>query len=81
MKHDIKVGQQVYVVQPTYRRQRTVQASYEPVTRVGNKYFYVGEGWKETKVSLETLIEVNDSNYHASVYFTKEEYDDEIAHT
>lgn len=81
MKHDIKVGQQVYVVQAQYRREDTLRAAYEEVTRIGNKYFYTGEGWKETKYSLKTLREVSDSNYHAAAYLTKEEFDERIALT
>ncbi|SRR6266404_172653 len=74
MKHDIKVGQQVYVVKPKRSRFDQESNDYETVTKVGNKYFYIGENYSQMKFDLETLREVGETNYLCSAYLTEEEY-------
>lgn len=78
MKHNITVGQQVFVVSARYHQRDAVKAEYKVVTRVGNKYFYTGEGWDETKFSLETLVEVKDGSYCDCVYITEKEYNGRV---
>ncbi len=81
MKHDIKVGQQVYVVKPKRSHHDTESSGYETVTKVGNKYFYTdtGDDFWAKKFELETLREAGETNYRCSAYLTEEEYAKEKA--
>ena len=79
MKHDIKVGQQVFVLEPSYRSTSERRGEYKIVTKVGNKYFYIGEGYGTTKFDLETMREAKESNYPHVAYLTEDEYMEECA--
>jgi hypothetical protein len=62
-----EVGQEVYIGENPHA-----------VTKVGRKYFYIGEGWKELKVDLEDWRVMREPGYGKGpqVYADLQEYQD-----
>lgn len=71
----ITVGTKLFVVEKTYRRSDTARKGYEEVTRVGRKYFYIGDGYRERKFCMDTLREVNEINFQDQAYLTEADYE------
>jgi hypothetical protein len=79
-KHNITVGQELYIVKP---KPYSYSNGLQPVTKVGRDYFYIGTKWGETKFSLETLGEwynpkTGSGHYSAQAYLTEQDYLDKV---
>jgi hypothetical protein len=73
-----KVGQTVYSLN-TGNAARNVEQRLTPVivTKVGRKYFTVGEGWQATEYNLENWVEKTIYSPSSCLYISEQEYAEE----
>lgn len=63
-----KVGQLVYVVNPSDRNGVSGEEEYGTITKIGKKFFYVS--WKH----MELKFSIADLQYQSHIYSSAEEY-------
>lgn len=77
MKHDIRVGQTVWIRHSTLKFHKDLTET--TVNSVGKKYFTVSAmGYQRAKFNLENLFQESDSSYRARIYLNPQEYYDEM---
>lgn len=83
----IKKGDKIFVVRDRNRwkvqNNKPVEAFYVEVSKVGRKYGYFGEGYREEKFNLEDGSSAGDDNhringYGFDIYSSKEEWEKEV---
>jgi hypothetical protein len=79
MKEKIKVGQTVWIYRNSPYSKEQPLVTKMLVSKIGNKYFYVGERGNQRKFDFE-CNECVETGYMAKCFLSKKEIDEHIEH-